>query len=60
MIAGEGLCIGRDGGAGVTDDYPGTQPWHFTGGTLKRVAVDVSGEQYLDLEREAQTMLMRE
>ena len=23
MIAGEGLCIGRDGGAGVTDDYPG-------------------------------------
>jgi arylsulfatase len=23
MIAGEGLCVGRDGGAGVTDDYPG-------------------------------------
>jgi arylsulfatase len=60
MIAGEGLCIGRDGGAGVTDDYPGVQPWRFTGGTLRRVAVDVSGEQYLDLEREAQAMLMRE
>jgi arylsulfatase len=60
MIAGEGLCIGRDGGAGVTDDYPGTQPWRFTGGAIRRVAVDVSGEQYLDLEREAQTMLMRE
>ena len=60
MIAGEGLCIGRDGGAGVTDDYPGVQPWHFTGGTINRVAVDVSGEPYIDLEREAQLMLMRE
>ena len=26
MIAGEGLCIGRDGGSGVTDDYPGSSP----------------------------------
>jgi arylsulfatase A-like enzyme len=60
MLAGEGLCIGRDSGAGVTDDYPGEQPWHFTGGTIKRVAVDVSGEAYLDLEREAHAMLMRE
>ena len=53
MIAGEGLCIGRDSGAGVTDDYPGTEPWRFTGGTIRRVAVDVSGEPYIDLEREA-------
>jgi arylsulfatase len=60
MIAGEGLCIGRDGGAGVTDDYPGTEPFRFTGGTIRRVAVDVSGEPYIDLEREAQAMLMRE
>jgi arylsulfatase len=60
MIAGEGLCIGRDGGAGVTADYPGVQPWAFTGGTIRRVAVDVSGAEYLDLEREAQAMLMRE
>jgi hypothetical protein len=60
MIAGEGLCIGRDGGSGVTGDYPGEQPWRFTGGTIRRVAVDVSGEPYIDLEREAQAMLMRE
>ena len=32
----------------------------FTGGTIRRVAVDVSGEPYLDLEREAAAMLMRE
>ncbi len=60
VIGGEGLCVGRDSGAGVTDDYPGVQPWPFTGGTIKRVAVDVSGEPYIDLEREAQAMLMRE
>jgi arylsulfatase len=60
MIAGEGLCVGRDGGAGVTDDYPGTEPWGFTGGTIRRVAIDVSGEAYIDLEREAAAMLMRE
>ena len=47
-------------GEGVTRDYPGKMPWRFTGGTIKRVAVDVSGEPYADLEREAVAMLMRE
>jgi len=60
MLAGEGLCVGRDTGESITDDYPGESPWAFTGGTLKRVAVDVSGQPYVDLEREAQTLLMRE
>src|SRR5436309_2772127 len=60
MIAGEGLCVGRDSAAGVTSDYPGEMPWPFTGGTINRVAVDVSGEHYIDLEREAAAMLMRE
>jgi arylsulfatase A-like enzyme len=60
VLGGEGLCIGRDSGEAVTDDYPGPAPHHFTGGTLKRVAVDVSGEPYLDLEREAAAMLARE
>ena len=52
-IAGEGLCVGRDSGEPVTGDYPGAHPHAFTGGTIKRVAVDVSGEPYIDLEREA-------
>jgi hypothetical protein len=60
MIAGEGLAIGRDVGDPVTPDYPGERPYRFTGGTIKRVAVDVSGEPYIDMEREAQAMLMRE
>jgi arylsulfatase A-like enzyme len=59
-IAGEGLNVGRDGGAPVTSDYPGQAPWAFTGGTLHHVAVDVSGEPYVDLEREAVAMFARE
>ena len=59
-LAGEGLCIGRDGGATVTDDYPGGRPYRFTGGTIKRVAIDVSGQPYLDLERQTAAMLNRE
>ena len=59
-IAGEGLNVGRDDASPVTDDYPGSRPWAFTGGTLRRVAVDVSGEPYVDLEREAVAMLSRE
>ena len=59
-LAGEGLAVGRDGGEAVTDDYPGVSPFRFTGGTIRRVAVDVSGEPYVDLEREAAAMLARE
>jgi hypothetical protein len=32
----------------------------FTGGTISRIAVDVSCEPYLDLERQAVAMLVRE
>jgi arylsulfatase len=59
-LAGEGLTVGRDSGEPLTDDYPGEAPWRFTGGTLHRVAVDVSGTPYVDLEREAVAMLARE
>jgi hypothetical protein len=44
----------------VVDGYPGERPWAFVGGTIKRVAIDVSGEPYLDLEREAVAMMSRE
>ena len=52
--------MGRDGGEAVTDDHPGFMPWASTGGTIHRVAVDVSGDPYLDLEREAVAMMSRE
>jgi hypothetical protein len=59
-LAGEGLCVGRDSGEPVTGDYPGEHPHTFTGGIISRVAVDVSGDPYIDLEREAAAMLARE
>ena len=59
-IGGEGLCVGRDSGEAVTDDYPGRSPWRFTGGTIRRVQVNVSGKPYVDLEHEAAAMMARE
>ena len=59
-LCGEGLNIGREGGAPVTYDYPGEQPWAFTGGVLKRVIVDVSGELYVNFELEAAAMMSRD
>ncbi len=59
-LTGDGLCVGRDSSDPVTQDYPGTAPYRFTGGTINRVAVDVSGEPYVDLEREAVAMMARE
>jgi arylsulfatase len=50
-LAGDGLCIGRDSGDNVSQEYkaPGT----FKGGTILGVGIDVSEESYLDLETEA-------
>ena len=46
----DGLTISRSTSR-VTDHYPGERPWTFTGGGIHFVAVDVSGEPYVDLER---------
>ena len=44
----------------ITDDYPGTSPYAFTGGTITEAIVDVSGEPFIDLEKEAVAMMARE
>ena len=51
-LAGDGLCIGRDSGDNVSQDYkaPGT----FTGGTILGVAVSVGKQEYLHLEKVAE------
>jgi hypothetical protein len=59
-IAGEGLNIGKDAGEPVTDDDPGRGPWSFTGGTIARAAVDVSGEPFVDLAAEARLAFLRD
>jgi len=33
-------------------DYPGDAPWAFTGGTIHKVIVNVSGAPFLDVEKE--------
>ena len=57
-LAGDGLCIGFDSGDAVSSQYSDGFP--FTGGTLLGVGIDVSQEQYLDLELEALAALARE
>ena len=59
-MAGAGLYVGRHGGDPLTEDYPGAPPYRFTGGTINRVAIDVSGEPYVDLERQAEMLLRHE
>jgi arylsulfatase A-like enzyme len=59
-LVGEGLNIGQDPASPVTDDYAGERPYRFTGGTIKEAVVDVSGEHYVDIEREALAMMKRE
>lgn len=53
------LAVGR-AISNITDDYPGERPWPFTGGAINTVAVDVSGQRYVDLERAAAAMIARE
>ncbi len=46
---GDGLCVGRDSGSAVAG-YP--VPFAFVGGTIDRVVVDVSGDHYVDREKQ--------
>ena len=58
-LSGTDLVVGR-ALSHITDDYPGERSWSFAGGTLRLVAVDVSGEPYVDLERAAAAMIAGE
>jgi arylsulfatase A-like enzyme len=59
-LAGEGLNVGMDRGEPVTADYPGHSPWAFTGGTIHKVVVDVAGDPWVDLEKEAHAAFARD
>lgn len=47
-LVGDGICVGRDDASAVTPDY--VAPFRFTGGTIDKVVVDVSGAKYIDHE----------
>ena len=57
-LVGEGLCVARDVGDAVSSEYKA--PYKFKGGTVKEVIVNVSGERFTDLEKEAHAMFVRE
>ena len=48
-LSGDGLCVGRDSGDAVSEDY--TTPGEFKNGKIQAVAVTVEKGQYLDLEK---------
>jgi arylsulfatase len=56
---GSAVTVGRSDRM-VASDLPGKRPWRFTGGVIRMVAVDVSGEPYVDIEHAAHAMLVRE
>jgi arylsulfatase len=57
-LSGDGLCVGYDSGDAVSQEYK--SPGRFKGGTIHGVGVTVEKGQYLDLQQEAQRMMMRE
>jgi arylsulfatase len=59
-LVGEGLNVGKDPGEPVTTDYATTNPHRFTGGAIKHAIVDVSGEPFIDFEKESVAMMARE
>ncbi|MEE9178111.1 MAG: arylsulfatase, partial [Acidimicrobiia bacterium] len=57
-LTGDGLCVGRDSASPVSPDY--VAPFEFSGGEIERVVIDVSGDAYVDHEKEAVAWLMRD
>jgi arylsulfatase A-like enzyme len=47
-LTGDGICVGRDSASAVTPEYQA--PFPFTGGSIDKVVVDVSGDRYIDHE----------
>ncbi len=54
----DALSIGRDAGAAVSPDY--AAPFPFTGGNIEGVVVDVTGEPFIDFEKEVAAWIARE
>ncbi len=59
-LGGGGLVVAASGAEPVTDDYPGQRPWPLVGGKVIKVVIDVSGEPFVDLARDAAAMFARQ
>jgi arylsulfatase len=51
------VCVGRDEGSPVCDDY--AAPFEFTG-TVHKVTIDVSGDLILDTDAEMKAIMARQ
>jgi arylsulfatase len=49
-LAGGGIAVGRNSGQAISIAY--AAPYAFTGGTIEKVVVDISGTPYRDVARE--------
>ncbi len=49
-LAGAGVSVGRNAGQSVSPRYQA--PFAFTGGSIAKAVVDISGTPYVDVERE--------
>jgi arylsulfatase len=59
-LVGDGICVGRDSASPVTPDYADRGTYEFTGGTIEKVIVDVTGEHYVDYEAQVRAWLMKD
>ncbi|MGV9712283.1 arylsulfatase [Gordonia sp. NPDC003424] len=56
-LVGDGICVGRDSASPVTPDYADRGAFEFTGGTIDKVIVDVSGDRFVDHEAQIRAWL---
>jgi arylsulfatase len=57
-LVGDGICVGRDSASPVTPQY--TAPFPFTGGTIDKVVVDVTGEKFVDHEQQVMSWFAKD
>ena len=57
-LIGDGICVGRDSASPVTPDYGDRGTFTFTGGTIDKVVVDVTGDRYVDHEAQVRAWLL--
>lgn len=56
-LVGDGISVGRDSASPVTPDYADRGTFEFSGGTIDKVVVDVTGERFADHEAQIRAWL---
>ena len=57
-LCGEGLCVGRDSGDAVSEEYQA--PFAFSGGQIGKVEVSVGDDAYVALEQQFAAAMARD